>query len=355
MENWMKVTQLLKENMLFNQQHLFRLWMICLSSVVQKKTSVVVGMKRIQLKEGEFMTTGSEMTEAYNRGLTKNTPARTIWRWLQQLEALNYVTISTTKTHSIVKVHDPLVVEAYDEEAEWEHVQNQQTTDKPHQASNKEHQRDDKPHQASDKESQSHDKACQTADKESQRDDKPLTTPLLHDHQTRYSAQKNSKKLRTSKHSEHPQPTKTEAESSPNFPNDDNKSLSIKNNKIKKNASSLSSSSSSLKIEDSLDDMRQVVKLYLTRRNQGSTLSQNDAESIQRTVELGMEVDELLFTINDLFDNRKEGTIYAFAYIERVVRSKVTRKNAAPKSRTHLLLEYAKEHHIEIGESTYDA
>ncbi|MEK4488319.1 hypothetical protein NYE44_01530 [Paenibacillus sp. FSL L8-0493] len=106
MDGWIKLHRKIRENPVFNDMNLFRLWMICLTEATHKERDQMIGKQIVKLFPGEFVTGRFDLAEMYNRGLKKKEqkPPTTIWRWLENLENNEFVVINSNNKFSVVAV-----------------------------------------------------------------------------------------------------------------------------------------------------------------------------------------------------------------------------------------------------------
>jgi hypothetical protein len=106
MDGWIKLHRKIRENPIFNDMNLFRLWMICLTEATHKERDQMVGKQIVKLLPGEFVTGRFDLAEMYNRGLKKKEqkPPTTIWRWLESLQNNDFLVIKSNNKFSVVAV-----------------------------------------------------------------------------------------------------------------------------------------------------------------------------------------------------------------------------------------------------------
>ncbi|MBO7744166.1 MULTISPECIES: hypothetical protein [Paenibacillus] len=106
MEGWIKLHRKIRENPIFNDLQLYRLWSICLLEASHKKHQQPVGRQTVSLSPGQFVTGRFDLHGMYNRGLKRSDQVAeyTVWRWLQTLERHGLVSINSSNKFSIVTV-----------------------------------------------------------------------------------------------------------------------------------------------------------------------------------------------------------------------------------------------------------
>lgn len=126
MEGWIKLHRKIRDNPIFDNMQLFRLWMICLTEATHKEYEQLIGNQMVKLEPGQFVTGRFELHEMYNRGLKKDEKVsdRTVWRWLEKLEMYEYLTIKSTNKFSIVTIVN------WDKYQTSDHVNDQQMSNK---------------------------------------------------------------------------------------------------------------------------------------------------------------------------------------------------------------------------------
>ena len=106
MQGYIKLYRKIRENPVFNNMELFRLWMICLTEATHKERDQIVGRQVVHLMPGDFVTGRFDLQSMYNRGLSSDQQKspKTVWRWLEALENGHFLTIKTTNKFSVVSI-----------------------------------------------------------------------------------------------------------------------------------------------------------------------------------------------------------------------------------------------------------
>jgi hypothetical protein len=106
MDGWIRLHRKIRENPIFNDMQLFRLWIICLTEATYKERDQMVGKQLAHLMPGEFVTGRFSLNELYNAGLGRkeNKPPTTTWRWLEVLESNGFVVIKSNNKYSVVSI-----------------------------------------------------------------------------------------------------------------------------------------------------------------------------------------------------------------------------------------------------------
>jgi DnaD and phage-associated domain len=105
-QGYIKLYRKIRENPVFNNMELFRLWMICLTEATHKERDQIVGRQVVHLMPGDFVTGRFDLQSMYNRGLSSDQQKspKTVWRWLEALENGHFLTIKTTNKFSVVSI-----------------------------------------------------------------------------------------------------------------------------------------------------------------------------------------------------------------------------------------------------------
>lgn len=103
---WIRLHRKVRDNPIFNDLQLFRLWIICLTEASHKAYEQPVGRQVVSLEPGQFVTGRFDLHELYNRGLKRSEKVAeyTVWRWLQSLEKQEFVSIKSHNKFSVVTV-----------------------------------------------------------------------------------------------------------------------------------------------------------------------------------------------------------------------------------------------------------
>ncbi|MCC8350740.1 hypothetical protein [Bacillus sp. AF23] len=102
MNGWIKLHRKIRSNPIFNDPQLLRLWLICLTEASHTEHEQIVGRQKIKLMPGEFVTGRFALMDMYNSGLKSKDRIKgekTIFRWLEQLGDMGYLTIKKTNKH----------------------------------------------------------------------------------------------------------------------------------------------------------------------------------------------------------------------------------------------------------------
>lgn len=108
-QGWIKLHRSIRDNDIFNDPQLLRLWIICLTEATHKEREQLVGRQVVHLMPGEFVTGRFAISELYNDGVKpkdKVKGEKTIYRWLETLESAGYLTIKKTTKYSVVSINN---------------------------------------------------------------------------------------------------------------------------------------------------------------------------------------------------------------------------------------------------------
>jgi hypothetical protein len=106
MDGWIKLHRKIRNNPVFSDIHLLRLWIICLTEVTHKEREQIVGRQVVNLLPGQFVTGRFDLQGLYNRGLSSEQQKSpyTVWRWLTTLQDLDFLSIKSSNKFSVVTV-----------------------------------------------------------------------------------------------------------------------------------------------------------------------------------------------------------------------------------------------------------
>ncbi|PCK20295.1 hypothetical protein CEY02_14065 [Bacillus pumilus] len=108
MRGWIKLHRKLRENPVFNNPNLLRLWLICLTEASHKHHQQMIGNQVVELEPGQFVTGRYDIAEMFNKGLRKRdqvTGKVTVYRWLEKLEEMNFLSIKKSNKFSVVTIN----------------------------------------------------------------------------------------------------------------------------------------------------------------------------------------------------------------------------------------------------------
>ncbi|WP_110926838.1 hypothetical protein [Bacillus massiliglaciei] len=157
MQGWIKLHRKIRDNPIFNDHKFFRLWIICLTEATHKERDQVVDRQMVHLLPGQFVTGRFTLFDMYNNGLKQGDRVKepkTVYRWLERLEKLGYLTINKTTKYSVVTINNwsryqevdqqmtnkrPSNEPTVDHKQEYKEVKNEKKTHIPSQIENLRH------------------------------------------------------------------------------------------------------------------------------------------------------------------------------------------------------------------------
>lgn len=131
MQGYIKLYRKIRENPIFNDMELFRLWMICLTEATHKERDQIVGRQTVRLAAGDFVTGRFDLQEMYNRGLKgdQQKSPKTVWRWLEALENGEFLTINSTNKFSVISILNWQLYQSDDQEIDQQMTNKRPTND----------------------------------------------------------------------------------------------------------------------------------------------------------------------------------------------------------------------------------
>lgn len=106
MSGWISLHRKIRQNPVFYDLQLLRLWLICLMEASHKDHKTIVGKQAVDLKKGQFVTGRFQLGAKYNDGLKPKDRVKeiTIWRWLKSLEMSGFLIIKSNTKFSLCTV-----------------------------------------------------------------------------------------------------------------------------------------------------------------------------------------------------------------------------------------------------------
>lgn len=141
-DGWIKLHRKIRDNAIFNDPYLFRLWIICLTEATYKKREQVVGRQMVQLEPGQFVTGRFQMEQLFNRGLSREQQKSgiSIWRWLINLKNAGFIDIKSNNKYSVITVENWAFYQqdvAIDEQQNEQQMNNKRSTNEQQMNTNK--------------------------------------------------------------------------------------------------------------------------------------------------------------------------------------------------------------------------
>ena len=105
-EGWICLHRKIRQNPVFYDADLLRLWLYCLLEATHRERDQLIGRQVVKLLPGEFVTGRFDLEAGFNNGLKpdrKKSP-KTIWRWLETLESAGFLTIKSTTKFSVISI-----------------------------------------------------------------------------------------------------------------------------------------------------------------------------------------------------------------------------------------------------------
>lgn len=141
-DGWIKLHRKIRDNAIFNDPYLFRLWIICLTEATYKKREQVVGRQMVQLEPGQFVTGRFQMEQLFNRGLSREQQKSgiSIWRWLINLKNAGFIDIKSNNKYSVITIENWAFYQqdvAIDEQQNEQRMNNKRSTNEQQMNTNK--------------------------------------------------------------------------------------------------------------------------------------------------------------------------------------------------------------------------
>ncbi|WP_144582410.1 hypothetical protein [Bacillus licheniformis] len=138
MQGWIKLHRKLRNNPVFNNPNLLRLWLICLTEASHTSRKQMIGNQVVDLSPGQFVTGRFDIAEMFNEGLKKSdrvSGKATVYRWLEKLQEMNFLSIKKTNKFSIVTINNWVLYqqEGLQNDHQNEHQMNNKRSSNEHQ------------------------------------------------------------------------------------------------------------------------------------------------------------------------------------------------------------------------------
>jgi hypothetical protein len=102
---WRKIV---KEDPVFQDANLFKLYCLCLSKASHRHTEVMIEQTLVRLEPGQFVTGRFDLAGDFHQfkdGFERRSPhPDSVWRWLKKLEKAGKLHIQSTNKYSIVTI-----------------------------------------------------------------------------------------------------------------------------------------------------------------------------------------------------------------------------------------------------------
>ncbi|MGG3737221.1 DnaD domain-containing protein [Aeribacillus pallidus] len=105
-KGWISLHRKIMHNPVWSDARLLKLWIYCLLKATHKDREQLVGLQKVNLKPGQFITGRDSLEREYNEGAKPSefVPGRTLWRWMKKLEKLEMLTIKSTSKYSVISI-----------------------------------------------------------------------------------------------------------------------------------------------------------------------------------------------------------------------------------------------------------
>lgn len=106
LHGWVSIHRKIKNNPVWQDPKLLKLWMLCLLEASHKEHEQLVGKQVVKLEPGQFVTGRYALSKSFNDGMKKNdmVPETTLWRWLKWFESNGFVNIKSNTKYSVVSI-----------------------------------------------------------------------------------------------------------------------------------------------------------------------------------------------------------------------------------------------------------
>ncbi|MDQ0414196.1 replication protein [Mesobacillus stamsii] len=134
MQGYVKLYRKTMDSIIWQDPYYLKLWMYCLMKASHKEHNQLVGNQNIMLKEGEFITGRSSLSDDLNKGMKPNFKQSEIswWRYLNNLEKWGMLNIKKTNKYSVVSI-----LKWYEYQETEQQMNNKCTTDEQQLITNK--------------------------------------------------------------------------------------------------------------------------------------------------------------------------------------------------------------------------
>lgn len=106
MQGYIKLYRKIMDSPIWGDPYYLKLWMYCLMKATHKKREVIFGNQVITLEPGQFITGRNALAEDLNKGMKpkQQLSERTWYRYLENLERWQMLTIKKTNKYSVVSI-----------------------------------------------------------------------------------------------------------------------------------------------------------------------------------------------------------------------------------------------------------
>ncbi|MER1249798.1 replication protein [Bacillus sp. C10(2022)] len=106
MSGWIKLHRKIKENPIFANSDMFKLWALCLIKATHKEHDQLVGNQMVKLLPGEFVTGRHELASEFNEGVkpSEKVSPSTVWRYMKNFEKWQMLNIKSGNKFSVISV-----------------------------------------------------------------------------------------------------------------------------------------------------------------------------------------------------------------------------------------------------------
>lgn len=96
--SWVKISSKIVEDPIFENPNLLRFWIWCLSNAAAKQTQRQIGLTRLIIFPGQFITGRKTIAEALNISES------TAYKYLKYFEKLGLIKVESTNKYSLITV-----------------------------------------------------------------------------------------------------------------------------------------------------------------------------------------------------------------------------------------------------------
>lgn len=136
MQGWIKLHRKLLDNPIMKKPELLQLFMYCLLRANHEPETIIFGEKEVQIKRGSFLT------GRYSLEADLGCKAITLYKRLQKLKNLDFVTLNSNNKFTVVTVVNWELYQSAEEESNSK--SNNKITSKEHQSNTNKNDKNDK-------------------------------------------------------------------------------------------------------------------------------------------------------------------------------------------------------------------